>query len=89
MIASGIFQFNGKTYVGIRQLADIGLVQLSTNLFGEYTLVNPKTKVKATFTQPIVIEVSGKSYIPLRDMANELGYQISSVVGGIEINFLI
>ena len=86
VIDKGIFKWNGKTYVAIKELVNAKVLELYPNtLFGEYTLVSTKTNRKATFTYPIVMEVGGRGYIPLRELTNELRMNLQTVAGGIEI----
>lgn len=80
-----VFAYNGKSYISLRALIDAGMITVQNNSFDEYIIVDKKTNRKAIFHRQALMEVGGRSYIPVRDLAAQLKLSIANVAGGVNI----
>lgn len=83
--SNAVFAYNGKSYISLRALIDAGMITVQNNSFDEYIIVDKKTNRKVVLHRQELMEVGGRSYIPVRDLTTQLKLSITNVAGGINI----
>ncbi|WP_069997898.1 hypothetical protein [Cellulosilyticum sp. I15G10I2] len=72
-----LFSHNNKTYVPIRALIDSKVISIKIAKTGDYEITDLKKNKKYIFNQPQILKIDGKSYLVIREFANQFGYKVS------------